>query len=271
MKQFMIIVPVVIGLNLAIANLALAFKPIPSGKSATIEIEEFLAGKHIRGSVKGLPPSRCGDYKVLIYVRTDKWYIHPYANGGDGLSFATLNPSCHWKIETVTRSPVPTEIALLLVDKKYNAPPFTFSLLGFEFLSIYVREWKELTRPWNVKRLSGDIGSSRNWGSGWLDLWQTMDFKKGDTLRLTVGGTASQIVVRLLSAGTDPNTPSGIDGGIISVPDNRVVDMVLSEDHENVVQISVHGGSNVWGLFPLGGGNGPASLVEVEIIGHLSD
>ena len=72
--------------------------------------------------------------------------------------------------------------------------------------------------------VSGVVGSSNRWGSGWIDLDVTMDFKTGDRLRLTIGGTANKIKVRL------------------------------------------HGGSNPWGAFPLGGGNGPATLEKVELI-----
>ena len=91
-----------------------------------------------------------------------------------------------------------------------------------------------------------------------------MDFKRGDKLRLRVGGTATKILVRLLSRGTDPNEPIGIVGGIVDVPKDRTVEIDLNTNFNDVVQISVHGGSNPWGLYSLGQGNGPATLLSCE-------
>lgn len=112
--------------------------------------------------------------------------------------------------------------------------------------------------------LQGGIGASAHWGSGWLDLFKSTSFHRGDRLKLRVGGTANTIVVRFLEEGADPDDPSGIDGGPIKVPIDRLVEIVLQEDHENVIQISIHGGPNPWGLFLMGGGNGPATLLGAE-------
>lgn len=115
--------------------------------------------------------------------------------------------------------------------------------------------------------LTGTPGASSRWGSGWLDLEKTTDFKQGDKLKLKIGGTAENIVVRLLSKGASPDNPTGIDGSKVTVPPNRIVEVTLREDHSNVIQISVHGGSNPWGMFQLGGGNGPATLLSAERVG----
>lgn len=112
--------------------------------------------------------------------------------------------------------------------------------------------------------LKGRIGSSEQWGSGWIDLDKMADLKQGDKLKLQIGGTADKIVVRFLSKGESPDDPVGIDGGILKVPENRVVQVILEDDHENVVQISVHGGPKPWKLYSLGGGNGPATILSAE-------
>ena len=114
--------------------------------------------------------------------------------------------------------------------------------------------------------LQGNVGVSPQWGSGWIALARVTDFKQGDKLRLRIGGSATKIVIRFLAAGIDSNTPSGIDGDIIEVPQSRNVEIILKEDHKNVEQISVHGGPNPWGLFPLGAQNGPAMLLSAERI-----
>lgn len=117
-----------------------------------------------------------------------------------------------------------------------------------------------------VKLLAGEIGSSPRWGSGWLDLVTPTDFSKGDRLRLRIGGTASKILVRLLPEGKFPDSSVGIMNGPITVPENRIVEVVLDMDRKDIIQISVHGGPNPWGNFPLGGGNGPAILEAAELI-----
>lgn len=49
-----------------------------------------------------------------------------------------------------------------------------------------------------AETLAGAIGSSSQWGSGWLDLAPPVDFTKGERLKLLIGGTANKILVRLL-------------------------------------------------------------------------
>jgi hypothetical protein len=112
--------------------------------------------------------------------------------------------------------------------------------------------------------IKGKIGSSRPWGSGWLDLPNPVDFATGDRLRLSVGGKATKILVRLLPQGGDPNKAIGVLGGVIIVPKSRIVEVTLPEDRKQVVQISVHGGPSPWGTNPLGAGNGPATIISAE-------
>lgn len=113
------------------------------------------------------------------------------------------------------------------------------------------------------QRVQGRIGSSSDYGSGWLDLATMSDFKQGTRLRLVVGGTAQKIIARLLSQGDSPDRPTGIVG-TFDVPSSRKVVVSLDGDFLNTVQISVHGGPNPFGMFPLPGGNGPAFVTEVE-------
>lgn len=114
--------------------------------------------------------------------------------------------------------------------------------------------------------LQGRVGSSTQWGSGWLDLNAVTSFKSGEKLQFRVGGTAHSILIRFLPEGANPNDPVGIDGGIIKVPEDRIVQVTLQEDHENVEQISVHGGPNPWDLYPMGDDNGPVTIQNVQRI-----
>ena len=114
--------------------------------------------------------------------------------------------------------------------------------------------------------LAGETGSSQRWGSGWLDLAKITDFTAGDMLRLRIGGSANKVLVRLLPEGKFPDSSVGTVNGPISVPKNRIVQVVLDKKRKDIIQISVHGGPNPWGKYPLGDGNGPATLEMVELI-----
>ncbi|MGA2902749.1 MAG: hypothetical protein ABSD98_02885 [Candidatus Korobacteraceae bacterium] len=116
----------------------------------------------------------------------------------------------------------------------------------------------------NAQALAGATGASSQWGSGWLDLGPPVDFTKGDRLKLLIGGTATKVVVRLLPKGASPDMSVGIVLGVIDVPRSRIVEITIPEERKQVVQISVHGGPNPWGRFPLGGGNGPATIESAE-------
>jgi hypothetical protein len=115
-----------------------------------------------------------------------------------------------------------------------------------------------------AETLAGTIGSSSEWGSGWLLLGPPIDFAKGDHLKLLVGGSATKVIVRLLPKGGSPDSTVGIVGGPVDVPKSRVVEIVLPNDRPQVIQISVHGGPNPWGKFSIGGGNGPATIESAE-------
>jgi len=107
------------------------------------------------------------------------------------------------------------------------------------------------------------FGSSSRWGSGWCDFEHPINLTEGTCLRLSIGGTANKILVRILRAGEDPNEPIGLLGNPITVPNNRKIIIRLERTYSNVVQISVHGGPQAW-HFNLGSNNGPATLLMVE-------
>lgn len=107
-------------------------------------------------------------------------------------------------------------------------------------------------------------GSNSQWGSGWCNLAPPVDLARGDRLRMLIGGTAKKILVRLLPKGQAPDTATGIVGGAIDVPGTRIVEVTLPEDRRQIAQISVHGGPTPFDV-PLGGGNGAATLVSVDV------
>lgn len=106
-------------------------------------------------------------------------------------------------------------------------------------------------------------GKSKKHGSGWISFDQPKNLKAGDKLELFVGGTAEKVIVRLLPEGKSPDFPIGVLPEIFVVPDNRLLSVVLKENHAAVTHVSVHGGPNPWGKFSLGENNGPATLERI--------
>lgn len=117
-----------------------------------------------------------------------------------------------------------------------------------------------------AESFTGVIGSSAEWGSAWMNLAPAVDFKTGDKLRVTIGGTAKKVVVRLLPKGQSPDTSVGVVGRPVDVSHTKFVVVSLPEDRKQIVQISVHGGPNPWNEFDLGADNGPATIKAVERI-----
>jgi len=114
----------------------------------------------------------------------------------------------------------------------------------------------------NYTTITGSIGESGQWGSGWIDLENVMTFNKGTVLRIEVGGTAQKVIVRLLGKGKTPDMPVGILGRF-DVPENRVIEVILKSNYTNIWQISVHGSPKAWN-YNLGAENGPATIVNIE-------
>lgn len=109
-------------------------------KQISVPIIEIIENLHIIGQVFGIAGDRVRDYNVLVYVKTDKWYIHPYERGGEGLSFASINPDGSWQIETVKRRFLADLVAVLVVDRNYAAPPQVDDLRQIRSVASYSEE-----------------------------------------------------------------------------------------------------------------------------------
>ena len=82
-----------------------------AAEGVAISIDKIVQNDHIAGTVTGLTTKGRTEHKVIVYVKTDRWYIHPYERGGAGKSWASIGPQGSWKIETdfsVTLSGVST-------------------------------------------------------------------------------------------------------------------------------------------------------------------
>jgi len=112
-----------------------------------------------------------------------------------------------------------------------------------------------------------------NSDSGWCDLNPPINLSQGTCLKLSIGGTAKKVLIRVLEEKNNYSECVGLinncqGSNIHKVPNNRKIIVRLSSNYSNVKQISVHGGPRAW-EFELGRNNGPATLREVKIVNCL--
>ncbi len=107
MKKILVALVFAICLSGALVNVGVC--------EVTIHIDQILQNISITGIVKGLPKGKEGDYRVVVYVHTDQWYIHPFAAGGEGDSWAAVKSNGTWKLKTKKRKFAANAIAALVV------------------------------------------------------------------------------------------------------------------------------------------------------------
>src|SRR5271165_3432372 len=185
--------------------------------------------------------------------RTRLHSLHSVRSSGSGCDVRFL--SCSHAIWS--RGPSYSQRMWSRNEQYYRYMKLRALILGLGFVACILSSRFVYAEP-----LQGNVGVSPQWKSGWLDLDPPVDFRSGDIIRLKIGGTAERIIVRFLTVGESPGDPVGIEGGALPVQGaDRTVDLTLKGDHPQTKQISVHGGSNPWGLYPLGENNGPATIL----------
>ena len=88
----------------------------------SIEMTGFVSGVSISGKVTGMDPKKLAATKILIYVLTDKWYIHPFAENVKGRGYASIKEDGTWTIGTVNRGHNPFRLAMVLVAADFMPP-----------------------------------------------------------------------------------------------------------------------------------------------------
>lgn len=139
---------------LAIAAISLAPLPIANNKAnsqprVTIEIENIFKDDHIKGSVVGLLENGIESHIVLVYVKTDKWYIHPYAQGIEGKSYAKIQDDGSWTIDTIYRPFETSSVAALVVKKDNRKIKTTLNVRNIPNIAIFVEAIDQEYHPWH--------------------------------------------------------------------------------------------------------------------------
>jgi len=98
----------------------------PEGVSLTITA--IVQDDHIAGTVSGLTEQGRSLYKVVTFVKTDRWYVHPYADGGEGKSYALIGPKGAWTIESIYRGIPASAVGILLVRREAKIPPQSINI-----------------------------------------------------------------------------------------------------------------------------------------------
>ncbi|MBU1235520.1 MAG: hypothetical protein KJ634_00535 [Gammaproteobacteria bacterium] len=101
--------------------------------SFVITIDKIVAGKQITGHIQGLAPQAASKYKVLVYVHTDRWYIHPYAGQGEERTWASVKEDGSWQVQTVQREFRADSVAALLVLRSVPEPNRVESLTNIPY------------------------------------------------------------------------------------------------------------------------------------------
>lgn len=109
-------------------------------QSVTVTIDQIVADEQISGYVHSLNPADYRKYKVIVFVHTDQWYIHPYAGQDEGLSWTTIKANGTWQIQTVQRQFRADKVAALLVSRNYPEPNKVESLKRVPHKAIVIKE-----------------------------------------------------------------------------------------------------------------------------------
>jgi hypothetical protein len=106
-------------------------------KNTQVSVDSIVANEHINGHITGLPTEALEKFKVVFYVKTNRWYVHPYSyyeGQEEGYSYSNLNAKGEFSVKTIKRAIPSKELAAVLVPKQFKIASQKFwlkPLLGF--------------------------------------------------------------------------------------------------------------------------------------------
>jgi len=88
-----------------------------------VVVDSIIPNQEIKGHVSGLPTDAYDKFKVVFYVKTNLWYIHPYAyylGQEEGYSYSNLNEDGQFQVKTIKRAVPSQKLAAVLVPKTFR-------------------------------------------------------------------------------------------------------------------------------------------------------
>lgn len=92
-------------------------------RTTEVHVDEIVKNSHIKGHIKGLPTEAYDKFKVVFYVKTNRWYVHPYTyyeGQEEGYSYSNLKANGEFKVKTVRRDVPSKKMAVVLVPRSYK-------------------------------------------------------------------------------------------------------------------------------------------------------
>ena len=100
-------------------------------RTTEVVVDEIVKNSHIIGHIKGLPVEAYDKFKVVFYVKTNRWYVHPYSytEGQEaGYSYSNIDAKGNFWVRTLRREVPAQKMAVVLVPKSYKICPQRFFL-----------------------------------------------------------------------------------------------------------------------------------------------
>jgi len=92
-------------------------------RNTEVSVDSIVANEHIQGHITGLPTEAYDKFMVVFYVKTNRWYIHPYTyyeGQNEGYSYSNLSPTGSFQVKTIKRAVPSKELAAVLVPKSFK-------------------------------------------------------------------------------------------------------------------------------------------------------
>jgi hypothetical protein len=100
-------------------------------RTTQVVVDEIVKDSHIKGHINGLPQEAFDKFKVVFYVKTDRWYVHPFTyheGQEEGYSYSNLRNDGTFYVKTVRRDVPSKKLAVVVVPKSYRIRPQKFWL-----------------------------------------------------------------------------------------------------------------------------------------------
>jgi LmbE family N-acetylglucosaminyl deacetylase len=118
----------IVAIIVAAAHYLIDLRELLHVHQGAIVLEEFESDSHINGRIDGFAAERYDDLKIVVYVLTDRWYIHPWDSVEAGKGYALVAGDGSWRIATVWRGHQARRLAILLVERSTMVPATVRSL-----------------------------------------------------------------------------------------------------------------------------------------------